>query len=65
MSTWGKKVIGTLGGEGRSVSLINTLITLNSQGCMDRLIQEVPLKEVNEALGLGHGDVIKPLEMPS
>jgi aryl-alcohol dehydrogenase len=70
MSTlWGKKVVGILGGEGRSVSLINTLITLNSQGRFpyDRLIQKFPLEEVNEALEASHhGDVIKPvLEMPS
>jgi aryl-alcohol dehydrogenase len=70
MSTlWGKKVVGILGGEGRSVSLINNLITLNSQGRFpyDRLIQKFPLKEVNEALEASHhGDVIKPvLEMPS
>jgi aryl-alcohol dehydrogenase len=69
MSTlWGKKVVGILGGEGRSVSLINTLITLNSQGRFpyDRLIQKFPLREVNEALEASHhGDVIKPvLEMP-
>jgi aryl-alcohol dehydrogenase len=70
MSTlWGKKVVGILGGEGRSVSLINTLITLNAQGRFpyDRLIQKFPLEQVNEALEASHrGDVIKPvLEMPS
>jgi aryl-alcohol dehydrogenase len=32
MSTlWGKRVIGTLGGKGRSASLINALIKLNKQ----------------------------------
>jgi aryl-alcohol dehydrogenase len=70
MSTlWGKKVVGILGGEGRSVALINTLITLNSQGRFpyDRLIEKFPLEAVNEALEASHrGDVIKPvLEMPS
>jgi Zn-dependent alcohol dehydrogenase len=69
MSTlWGKKVIGILGGESRSVSLINTLITLNAQGRFpyDRLIEKFPLSEVNEALEASHhGDVIKPvLTMP-
>jgi aryl-alcohol dehydrogenase len=69
MSTlWGKKVVGILGGEGRSASLINTLITLNAQGRFpyDRLIQKFPLEEVNEALEASHhGDVIKPvLVMP-
>jgi aryl-alcohol dehydrogenase len=69
MSTlWGKKVVGILGGEGRSVSLINTLITLNAQGRFpyDRLMSAFPLEEVNEALEASHrGDVIKPvLTMP-
>jgi aryl-alcohol dehydrogenase len=65
MSTlWGKKVVGILGGEGRSESLINTLITLNQQGRFryDRLIQTFPLDQVNEALEASHsGDVIKPV----
>ena len=70
MSTlWGKKVVGILGGEGRSESLINTLITLNAQGRFpyDRLIRKFPLEQVNEALEASHqGDVIKPvLVMPS
>jgi aryl-alcohol dehydrogenase len=66
---WGKRVVGILGGEGRSVSLINTLITLNKQGRFpyDRLISPFPLDQVNEALEASHhGDVIKPvLVMPS
>jgi aryl-alcohol dehydrogenase len=70
MSTlWGKKVVGILGGEGRSVSLINTLITLNAQGRFpyERLIEKFPLDQVNEALEASHrGDVIKPvLTMPA
>jgi aryl-alcohol dehydrogenase len=69
MSTlWGKKVVGILGGEGRSASLINTLIALNAQGRFpyDRLIEKFPLDQVNEALEASHrGDVIKPvLTMP-
>jgi aryl-alcohol dehydrogenase len=66
---WGKKVVGILGGEGRSASLINTLITLNRQGRFpyDRLIATFPLDQVNEALEASHhGDVIKPvLVMPA
>jgi aryl-alcohol dehydrogenase len=66
---WGKRVTGILGGEGRSVSLIGTLIALNAQGRFpyDRLIQKFPLDQVNEALEASHrGDVIKPvLEMAS
>jgi len=64
----GKKVVGILGGEGRSASLIGALITLNRQGRFpyDRLIQTFPLDQVNEALEASQsGDVIKPvLRMP-
>lgn len=70
MSTlWGKRVVGILGGEGRSVSLLGALIALNRQGRFpyDRLITEFPLERVNDALAASHaGDVIKPvLRMPS
>ena len=65
---WGKRVVGILGGEGRSATLIGTLIALSRQGRFpyDRLIQKFPLDEVNEALEASrHGDVIKPvLVMP-
>jgi Zn-dependent alcohol dehydrogenase len=65
---WGKTVVGILGGEGRSVSLISTLMALNAQGRFpyDRLIEKFPLEQVNEALEASHhGDVIKPvLVMP-
>jgi aryl-alcohol dehydrogenase len=69
MSTlWGKRVIGTLGGEGRSASLISALIRLNKQGRFpyDRLIEVFPLDRVNEAFEASRsGDVIKPvLRMP-
>jgi aryl-alcohol dehydrogenase len=70
MSTlWGKRVVGILGGEGRSVSLIGALIELNRQGRFpfDKLITEFPLERVNEAMEASRaGDVIKPvLRMPS
>src|SRR5579863_6799324 len=70
MSTlWGKRVVGILGGEGRSASLIPTLITLNAQGRFpyDRLVRKFPLEEVNEAMEASHhGEVIKPvLVMPA
>jgi aryl-alcohol dehydrogenase len=65
MSTmWGKRVIGTLGGEGRSVSLIGALIELNKQGRFpyDKLITPFPLASVNEALEASRaGEVIKPV----
>jgi aryl-alcohol dehydrogenase len=66
---WGKRVVGILGGEGRSASLIGSLITLNRQGRFpyDRLITPFPLERVNEALEASHaGEVIKPvLRMPA
>jgi len=65
MSTlWGKRVIGTLGGEGRSVELIGALIALNKQGRFpyDKLITPFPLESVNDALEASRaGDVIKPV----
>jgi aryl-alcohol dehydrogenase len=66
MSTlWGKRVVGILGGEGRSASLI---IALNKQGRFpyDKLITSFPLDQVNDALEASRaGDVIKPvLRMP-
>lgn len=65
---WGKRVVGILGGEGRSVSLITALIELNRQGRFpyDRLIQAFPLGQVNEALEASRsGAVVKPvLRMP-
>ncbi|MBO0805789.1 MAG: NAD(P)-dependent alcohol dehydrogenase [Nocardiopsaceae bacterium] len=69
MSTlWGKRVVGILGGEGRSPSLIGALIELNRQGRFpcDRLVRDFPLDKVNEALEASRsGDVIKPvLRMP-
>ena len=65
---WGKRVVGILGGEGRSVSLIGALIELNRQGRFpyDKLITTFPLERVNDAMEASHaGDVIKPvLRMP-
>ena len=61
---WGKRIVGILGGEGRSVSLIGALIALQKQGRFpyDRLIQTFPLESVNEALEASHsGEVVKPV----
>ena len=66
---WGKHVVGILGGERRSETLIRALIDLNRQGRFpyERLITEFPLEQVNEAFAASHsGEVIKPiLRMPS
>ncbi len=65
---WGKRVLGILGGEGRSTALIGTLIELNRQGRFpyERLVTRFPLEQVNEAVAAsGAGEVLKPvLDMP-
>ena len=65
---WGKRVVGILGGEGRSATLIPALLELNRQDRFPfhRLITEFELDQVNEAFAASHsGDVIKPiLRMP-
>jgi aryl-alcohol dehydrogenase len=61
---WGKRIVGILGGEGRSESLITTLLELNRQGRFpyERLITPFPLAELNEALEASYsGEVLKPL----
>jgi aryl-alcohol dehydrogenase len=66
---WGKHVVGILGGEGRSDTLIQALIELNRQGRFpyERLFTEFQLDEINEALAASYaGDVLKPvLRMPA
>jgi aryl-alcohol dehydrogenase len=61
---WGKRVIGILGGEGRSMQLIPGLIELWRQGRFpfDRLITQFPLAEINQAFAAAHeGGVLKPV----
>jgi aryl-alcohol dehydrogenase len=61
---WGKRVIGILGGEGRSASLIPALIELQAQGRFpyERLVTRFRLDEINEALAASYaGDVLKPV----
>ncbi len=66
---WGKRVIGILGGSGRSTALIGTLIDLHRQGRFpfDRLVSWFDLDHVEEALEASHrGEVLKPvLRMPA
>jgi aryl-alcohol dehydrogenase len=65
---WGKRIVGTLGGSGRSETLIGTLVELHRQGRfpIDRLVRFYELKDIDEALEASHrGDVLKPvLKMP-
>jgi aryl-alcohol dehydrogenase len=61
---WGKRVIGVLGGGGRSGQLIPALIELYQQGRFpfDRLVKYYELKQIEEAIADSQsGDVIKPI----
>ena len=65
---WGKSIVGTLGGSGRSTQLIGGLMDLYTQGRFpfDRLVEYFPLEEIEQAVEASYGgDVIKPvLRMP-
>ena len=61
---WGKRIVGTLGGSGRSEVLIGTLVELHAQGRFpfDELIRFYRLDEVDAALGdAAGGAVLKPV----
>ncbi|HEY5457431.1 MAG TPA: hypothetical protein VIJ96_18370 [Acidothermaceae bacterium] len=66
---WGKRIVGVLGGSGRSAELIGGLIDLYALGRfpLDRLVTYFELDEVESALAKSDdGSVIKPiLRMPS
>jgi Zn-dependent alcohol dehydrogenase len=66
---WGKSIVGTLGGSGRSLRLIGGLMGLYAQGRFpfDRLVEYFPLERIEEAVEASYsGDVIKPvLTMPN
>jgi Zn-dependent alcohol dehydrogenase len=65
---WGKRIVGVLGGSGRSEELMTTIMSLYAQGRFpfDRLVQYFDLAEVQTALEQSYaGEVIKPiLRMP-
>jgi aryl-alcohol dehydrogenase len=65
---WGKRVIGVLGGGGRSGQLIPALVELYRQGRFpfDRLVKYYEMGEIDQALeDSNSGQVIKPiLRMP-
>lgn len=61
---WGKRVIGVLGGGGRSGQLIPALVELYQQGRFpfDRLVRYYELGEIEQALADSKsGEVIKPI----
>jgi aryl-alcohol dehydrogenase len=65
---WGKRVVGILGGEGRSATLIPALLGLYQEGRFpyEKLITQFAFEEINEAMEAAHsGEAIKPvLRMP-
>jgi aryl-alcohol dehydrogenase len=65
---WGKRIIGVLGGGGRSGQLIPALVELYEQGRFpfDRLVRYYEMDELEKALADSKsGEVIKPiLRMP-
>jgi aryl-alcohol dehydrogenase len=66
---WGKRVIGVLGGGGRSGQLIPALVELYQQGRfpIDKLVRYYKMNEIEQALADSKaGDVVKPiLRMPA
>jgi Zn-dependent alcohol dehydrogenase len=65
---WGKRIIGVLGGSGRSQELITSIMDLYAQGRFpfDRLVEYFDFADIRTALDKSYsGEVIKPiLRMP-
>ncbi|MFC7343662.1 NAD(P)-dependent alcohol dehydrogenase [Saccharopolyspora griseoalba] len=65
---WGKRIVGTLGGSGRSEVLIGGLVELHAQGRFpfDRLIRHYALSDLDSAIADSRrGETVKPvLHMP-
>lgn len=65
---WGKRVVGVLGGSGRSLPLIGGLMDLYAQGRFpfDRMVEYFDFADIQTALDKSYaGEVIKPvLRMP-
>jgi aryl-alcohol dehydrogenase len=66
---WGKRIVGVLGGGGRSTELIGTLVALHAQGRFpfDELVEFYELADIEKGLTDAlEGRVLKPvLRMPS
>ncbi|MBB3674956.1 NAD(P)-dependent alcohol dehydrogenase [Modestobacter versicolor] len=61
---WGKSIVGTLGGSGRSQRLIGGLMDLYAAGRfpIDRLVERFPLERIGEAMEASYsGAVVKPV----
>jgi aryl-alcohol dehydrogenase len=61
---WGKRIVGTLGGSGRSSDLIPALMSLYRQGRfpLDQLVEYFDFSELTQALDASYdGTVVKPI----
>ena len=61
---WGKRIVGTLGGESQSARFVPALLELHDQGRFPftDLIEYFTLDQANEAVAASHsGDVVKPV----
>lgn len=61
---WGKRIVGTLGGEGQSGTFVPALLRLHAQGRFPftDLVQHFPLDRVEEAVAASaSGEVVKPV----
>jgi len=61
---WGKRIIGTLGGESQSTRFVPALLALHEQGRFPftELIEYFSLNDLNAAVAASHsGDVVKPV----
>jgi Zn-dependent alcohol dehydrogenase len=61
---WGKRIVGTLGGESQTSRFVPALLDLHAQGRFPftDLIEYFSLDQLNEAVAASHrGDVIKPV----
>jgi aryl-alcohol dehydrogenase len=61
---WGKRIVGTLGGESQTSRFVPALLALHDQGRFPftDLIEYFPPDQVNEAVAASHrGEVVKPV----
>jgi aryl-alcohol dehydrogenase len=61
---WGKRIVGTLGGESQTTRFVPALLALHDQGRFPftDLIEYFPADQVNEAVAASHrGEVVKPV----
>jgi len=62
-TVWGKRIVGTLGGDGVSATFIPALLRLHQQGRFPftELIEYFPLDRFDQAISAAHDGVVKPV----